>query len=146
MSTVDHWPKQAHPYTHAHLCMCTCMYTERHIQRHTYTDRHTHKGTHRDTYRDTHRDTQRHTHTEKHTQTYRQTHTMFANGEITPTQVRCCFVGGSVFSMHYIVQGLGKIKWEKPYNSPGTLLPKFCDYILSALCHRYHKLIKSFHA
>lgn len=41
---------------------------------------------------------------------------------------------------------LGKIKWGKHYNSPGTLPPKFCDYILSALCHRYHKLIKSFPA
>lgn len=48
--------------------------------------------------------------------------------------------------MHCPVTALGKIKWEKHYNSPGTLPPKFCDYILSALCHRYHKLIKSFHA
>lgn len=49
-------------------------------------------------------------------------------------------------NVYYSVPALGKIKWEKHYNSPGTLLPKFCDCILSALCHRYHKLIKSFHA
>lgn len=61
-------------------------------------------------------------------------------------QVMCHSVVWSVFSVHYTVSALGKIKWEKHYNSPGTLLPKFCDYILSALCHRYHKLIKSFHA
>lgn len=58
----------------------------------------------------------------------------------------CHFVIGSVFNAHYTIRTLGKIKCEKHYNSPGTLLPKFCDYILSALCHRYHKLIKSFRA
>lgn len=67
-------------------------------------------------------------------------------GEITPTQVICHFVVGSVFNAHYTIRTLGKIKCENHYNSPGTLLPKFCDYILSALCHRYHKLIKSFRA
>lgn len=53
---------------------------------------------------------------------------------------------GQSLSVHCTVSALGKIKWDKHYNSPGTLLPKFCDYIVSAPCHRYHKLIKSFHA
>lgn len=57
--------------------------------------------------------------------------------------ISCCMVS---LHAHCTISALGKIKWEKHYNSPGTLLPKFCDYILSALCHRYHKLIKSFHA
>ena len=47
---------------------------------------------------------------------------------------------------HRTASALGKIKREKHHSSPGTLLAKFCDYVLSALCHRYHKLIKSFHA
>ena len=64
------------------------------------------------------------------------------------TNTKWCVILGSGQSLgvHCTVSALGKIKWEKHDNSPGTLLPKFCDYILSALCHRYHKLIKSFHA
>lgn len=63
----------------------------------------------------------------------------------TPRHVSFCHCVVSLWAP-WAASALGKIKWEKHYNSPGTLLPKFCDYILSALCHRYHKLIKSFHA